>query len=62
MSFLTARYLTSHSTTDILNTYTGLNIDSEMGRYFAMLPDLLSVISERFPIPQPDLGELEKNL
>ena len=55
MNFLDLRYLTSHTINDILNTYTGLDIDSEMGRYFAMVPDLLNVVAERFAVPHPDL-------
>ena len=49
MSHLSLRYLTSHSTSDILNTYTGLDIDAEMGKYYAMVPNLVQAIAIRFP-------------
>ena len=50
MSHLSLRYLTSHSTSDILNTYTGLDIDAEMGKYYAMVPTLVQTIAARFPV------------
>jgi integrase len=49
MSHLALRYLTSHSTNDIINTYTGLDIDDEIGRYFSMVPNLVQAIAIRFP-------------
>ena len=57
MSHLSLRYLTSHSTNDILNTYTGLDIDVEMGKYYAMVPSLVQAIASRFPsLPVESLG------
>ena len=49
MTHLSLRYLTCHSTNDILNTYTGLDIDGEMGKYYAMVPHLVQAIAIRFP-------------
>ena len=49
MNHLSLRYLTSHTTSDILNTYTGMEIDTEMAKYYATIPSLLSAIALRFP-------------
>lgn len=59
MSHLSLRYLTSHSTSDILNTYTGLDIDAEMSKYYAMVPTLVQTIASRFPVlpVEPVVGE-----
>jgi integrase len=57
MSHLSLRYLTSHSTSDILNTYTGMDIDAEMGKYYAMVPTLVQTIAARFPaLPVEPVG------
>ena len=50
MSFLSARYLTSHTTNDILNNYTGLDIDGDMAKYYATVPRLIEAISTRFSV------------
>ena len=55
MSFLSARYLTSHTTSDIMNNYTGLDIEGDMAKYYAMVPNLIEAISDRFAV-QPTLG------
>ena len=57
MTHLSLRYLTSHSTNDILNTYTGLDIDGEMAKYYAMVSGLVQAIASRFPsLPVESLG------
>ncbi len=50
MSFLSARYLTSHTTSDIMNNYTGLDIEGDMAKYYAMVPNLIEAISDRFAV------------
>ena len=50
MSFLSARYLTSHTTSDILNNYTGLDIEGDMAKYFATIPNLVQAVADRFPV------------
>ena len=50
MSFLSARYLTSHTTNDIMNNYTGLDIEGDMAKYFATIPNLVQAIADRFPV------------
>ena len=54
MSHLSLRYLTSHSVSDILNTYTGLAIDQEIGKYYSSITDLLQVVGARFPEVQTE--------
>jgi integrase len=47
LSHLELRYLTSHSTADILNEYTGLDLVQEMERYFDSVRPLLLVMRQR---------------
>jgi integrase len=44
---LELRYLTSHSTNDILNMYTGLNPVGEMQKYFQQIRPLLNAVQQR---------------
>jgi hypothetical protein len=44
LSHLAMRYLTSHTTKDILNTYTALDMVSEMRLYFQEIQPLLDAI------------------
>jgi site-specific recombinase XerD len=44
---LELRYLTGHSTNDILNTYTSLDPTGAMQRYFDTIRPLLSAIADR---------------
>jgi integrase len=45
LDLLELRYLTSHSTSDIMHHYTPLDIKGAMGRYFAVIQPLLDVIA-----------------
>jgi len=45
LDLLELRYLTSHSTSDILHHYTPLDIKGAMGRYFAVIQPLLEAIT-----------------
>ena len=54
---LEMRYLTSHTTSDILNTYTPLDPVAAMKRYFEFIQPLLRAISQR----ASELGLVEKN-
>ncbi len=62
MSLLALRYLTSHSTNDILNTYTGVDIDGAMSSYYSMVPQLVEAIASRFPLSPGASGGVEMNL
>ncbi len=47
LAHLELTYLTSHSTGDILNRYTGLDIRGEMLKYFAFIAPLLEAVAVR---------------
>ena len=47
LPFLELRYLTSHSTADILNVYAGLDPVTAMEAYFDMVRPLLDAIEQR---------------
>lgn len=47
LDLLELRYLTSHSTSDIMHHYTPLDIKGAMGRYFATIQPLLDAIAQR---------------
>lgn len=44
---LEARFMTGHTTKDILNTYSGLGIDREIAKYFIYVRPLLEVIASK---------------
>ena len=47
MPHLDLRYLTSHTTSDILNEYTSIDVVGAMAQYFATIPNVLKAITER---------------
>ena len=55
MPILELRYLTSHTASDIMNTYTTMKIFPAMERYFSSIAPLLNAISTRMI----DTGVLE---
>jgi integrase len=62
MGILALRYLTSHTTRDILTTYTGVDIDGAMSSYYSMVPKLVEAIASRFPLSPVAPGGGETNL
>ena len=47
MPHVDLRYLTSHTTSDIINSYVSLNPAKSMAMYFDKIPGVLSAIEER---------------
>jgi hypothetical protein len=47
IDLLNLRYLTSHSTNDIMNEYVSLNPCAAMAKYFATIAPLLGALAER---------------